>query len=153
MVQDARVRLLAVLPLVRPGADPTRVLPEIARPLNAQVWDDEETACIRRPSPVDGAQEERRLFALIVDTRPARSHYSCGVTSANVVRRIPGQVQRSAGGKIPATYCHRTIGQGLCALLEDPSAVGSTWVQHVVAFSLSHTIALLAIHSPAGPVS
>jgi hypothetical protein len=142
--------VLPVLPVVRRDADVFAVLPELLRPLNAVAWERDGTTVAGHALRLLGLTEpERRLFlsyrrheasSLALQLREHLSRRSFDVfldrfsvpPAADFQRRIDIELSDKA----------------FVLLLESPSAVGSQWVQHEVAYALSHGIALLALSLP-----
>lgn len=149
-LESARHQMLAVLPLTRAGAIVEEILPPLLRPLNALVWDGHEADAVMAIMRLLGlVEQERRLFlsyrrqetsalALQLRTRLSERGYDVFLDRFSVP---------------PADDFQRRIDieladKAFVLLLESPAAVGSQWVQHEVAYALSHGIALLALSLP-----
>lgn len=149
-LEVARELMLAVLPLTHAGDTVHEILPKVVRPLNAHLWDGEEEAATRALLRLLGLiEQERRLFlsyrrqetsalALQLRTRLSERGYDVFLDRFSVP---------------PADDFQRRINielsdKAFVLLLESSAAVGSLWVQHEVAFALSHGIALLALSLP-----
>lgn len=149
-LETAREQLLAVLPLTHSGGGIMEILPPVVRPLNAMPWDADEDAAIRAILRLMGLiEEDRRLFL----------SYRRQETSALALQLRERLGERGYDVFLdrfsvpPAADFQRRINvelsdKAFVLLLESPAAVGSTWVQHEVAFALSHGIALLALSLP-----
>jgi hypothetical protein len=150
ILQTARERMLPVLPLTHQGDDIFAILPEVVRPLNAQVWEGTEDRAVQALLRLLGLIErERRLFlsyarretsalALQLRTRLSERGYDVFLDRFSVP---------------PAADFQRRINielsdKAFVLLLESPAAVDSKWVQHEVAFAHTHSIALLALSLP-----
>jgi hypothetical protein len=149
-LQAARDRMLPVLPLTHKDDDIFAILPEVVRPLNAQVWEGTEDRAVQALLRLLGLIErERRLFlsyarretsalALQLRTRLSERGYDVFLDRFSVP---------------PAADFQRRINielsdKAFVLLLESPAAVDSKWVQHEVAFAHTHSIALLALSLP-----
>jgi hypothetical protein len=149
-VGRARDQLIPILPVVRPGADIFAVLPEVLRPLNAAAWERDGAAVTGAVARLLGlAETERRLFL----------SYRRLETSSLALQLRERLSQRSYDVFLdrfsvpPAADFQHCIDVELAdkafvLLLESPSAVGSQWVQHEVAYALSHGLSLLALCLP-----
>jgi hypothetical protein len=152
-LDEAHERLVPVLPAVRPGADVAAVLPDVLQPLNAVTWEPGGAAAVRAILRLLGLIErERRLFLSY------RRH-----DTSSLALQLREQLSRRAYDVFldrfsvpPAADFQRRIDvelsdKAFVLLLESPSAVGSEWVQHEVAYALSHGISLLALSMPDTP--
>jgi hypothetical protein len=154
-LQQAREHLVAVLPVVKPEADIFSILPEVLRPLNAVTWTRGGVAAVGAILRLLGLTErERRLFLSY------RRHdtSSLALQLREHLGRRAYDVFLDRFSVPPAADFQRRIDvelsdKAFVLLLESPSAAGSEWVQHEVAFALSHGISLLALSMPDTPKS
>jgi hypothetical protein len=150
VVEAAREQLVPVLPLVQPQADIFTTLPESLRRLNAIEWDRDGGHVVGEIARLLGlAESERRLF---LSYRRLETS-SLALQLREHLSRRTFDVFLDRFSVPPAADFQRRINVELAdkafvLLLESPSAVGSDWVQHEVAYSLSHGISLLALCMP-----
>jgi hypothetical protein len=152
-LEDAHAQLVAILPVVRQGADVFTVLPDVLRPLNAVTWERDGVSVVGAILRLLGLIErERRLFLSY------RRHDTSGL--ALQLREHLGRraydVFLDRFSVPPAADFQRRIDielsdKAFVLLLESASAVGSEWVQHEVAYALSHGISLLVLSMPDTP--
>jgi hypothetical protein len=149
-VNMARDAAVAVLPVVHSGADVQAVLPEILRPLNAVRWEQHGDAV---------ALDVLRLLGLVERHRRLFLSYRRQETSALAINLREHLSRRTFDVFLdrfsvpPADDFQRRIDielsdKAFVLLLESTSAVRSQWVQHEVAFALSHGISLMALTLP-----
>jgi hypothetical protein len=149
-LESARAQMLPVLPLTHAGVDIDAILPPVVRPLNARAWDGEEDAAVRVLLRLMGLiEQERRLF--LSYRRQETTALALQLRSRLGERGYDVFLDRFSVP--PAADFQRRINielsdKAFVLLLESPAAVGSAWVQHEVAFALSHGISLLALSLP-----
>ena len=154
-LEEARRELLAILPLGAPrGADAFAVLPNLVRSLNALPWERGGGAAIGAIMRLLGLIErDRRLF--LSYRRHETSSLALQLREHLSRRAFDVFVDRFSVP--PAADFQQRIDvelsdKAFVLLLESPAAVGSRWVQHEVAYALSHGISLLALSLPDTPV-
>lgn len=149
-VAAAREQLLPVLPVVRAGADTYALLPQLLRHLHALPWERDGSHVAGHVLRLLGlAEADRRLFLSY------RRHETSGLALQlrEHLSRRAFDVFLDRFSVPPAADFQRRIDVELAdkafvLLLESPTAVGSRWVQHEVAYALSHGISLLALSLP-----
>lgn len=150
---EARQQLVAVLPVVRPDADVFAVLPEVVRPLNAVLWErggEAATGAILRLLGL--SERDRRLFL----SYRRNDTSSLALQLREHLGRRAFDVFLDRFSVPPAADFQRRIDvelsdKAFVLLLESSSVRGSTWVQHEVAYALSHGISVLALSLPDTP--
>lgn len=149
-VENARAQLLPVLPLVHPGADVFKTLPEILQPLNALEWDRGGGHAVREMARLIGLEEaERRLFL----SYRRLDASSLALQLREHLSRRTFDVFLDRFSVPPAADFQKRIDielgdKAFVLLLETPAAADSKWVEHEVAYAIGHAIALLALTMP-----
>jgi hypothetical protein len=152
-VARAREQLVPILPIVWPDADVAAVLPELLRPLNTATWDRSGAAVVGAVLRLLGLIEwERRLFL----SYRRRDTSGLALQLREHLGRRAYDVFLDRFSVPPAADFQRRIDvelsdKAFVLLLESTSAAGSEWVQHEVAYALSHGISLLALSMPDTP--
>jgi TIR domain len=149
-IEDARARLIPVLPLVQPGADVSKTLPEILRALNAIEWDRGGRHAVGEVARLLGlAEADRRLFL----SYRRLDASSLALQLREQLSRRTFDVFLDRFSVPPAADFQRRIDTELgdkafVLLLESPAASKSAWVEHEVAYAIAHAISLLALSMP-----
>jgi hypothetical protein len=144
--QDARAQLIPVLPLFKPGGDFTE-LPELLQKLNALPWDRDGTHVAGEVARLLGIAEiHRRLFL----SYKRLDSTSLALQLREHLSRRTFDVFLDRFSVPPAADFQQRLNVELAdkafvLLLESRTAAGSEWVQHEVAYALSHGISLLAL--------
>ena len=149
-LEEARARALCVVPLHRKGDRVTDVLaPSISR-LNAVCWDEARSECVLSLLEHLGLIErDRKLFLsyrqletapLAIQLRRALSErrYDVFLDRFSVPPGVDFQVRLD----------RELADKAFVLLLESRDATGSEWIQHEVAYALSHHISVLALAMP-----
>ena len=154
-VAEARERTCPVLPLVHAGVNVTDVVPGVIAALNAQVWDDQEARAVGAILRLLGLIErERKLFLSYrrIDTAGLALQLmrALGERSYDV---FLDRFSVPPGADFQRRIDIELADKAFVLILESSSAVGSEWVQHEVAYALSHRISLLALTLPDTPAA
>ncbi len=146
----ARAAAFSVIPIWHSGSVASEVIPDAIRRLNAVSWDDARSECLLAALEHLGIVEnERKLFLSYrrIETERLAVQLAHGLSE----RRFDVFLDRFTVP--PAEDFQERIDQELCdkafvVLLESKSAIGSPWVQHEVAYALSHHVSVLALTLP-----
>jgi hypothetical protein len=147
-IEEARASTLPILPLIQPNGKVSDLLPASVARLNAVMWG-EGNISLEVLRTLGLVERDRRLF---LSYRRAES------------AALATQLQRALSERFFDVFLDRfsvppgddfqsridieLSDKAFVLLIESPGAVGSDWVQHEVAFALSHQIAVLAVSTP-----
>lgn len=147
-VEAARASTFPILPLVRPNGKVSELLPASVGRLNAVRWG-EGNISLEILRTLGLIERDRKLFlsyrqsessALAIQLRRALSERFYDV--------FLDRFSVPPGDDFQARIDVELADKAFVLLIESPGAVGSEWVQHEVAYALSHQIAVLAIATP-----
>ena len=148
-LDEAKAAAFAILPIGRAEAGLGKLLPDSIRRLNAIIWDGSRDHGVTIARLLGIVEAERKLFlsyrrveseALALQLRRALSERGYDVFLDRF--SVP-----------PAADFQNRLDQELAdkafvVLIETASATNSPWVQHEIAYALSHSIAVLALSLP-----
>jgi hypothetical protein len=147
-VEAARASTFPILPLVRPNGGVSDLLPASVAKLNAVRWGEGDIS-LEILRTLGLIERDRKLFlsyrqsessALAIQLRRALSERFYDV--------FLDRFSVPPGEDFQARIDVELADKAFVLLIESPGAVGSEWVQHEVAYALSHQIAVLAIATP-----
>jgi hypothetical protein len=147
-LEDARANTFPTLPFVQPQDQVTAVLPASVARLNAVTWG-EGNISLEVLRTLGLVERDRRLF--LSYRRTESSALATQLQRALSERFYDVFLDRFSvppGDDFQSRIDIELSDKAFVLLIESPGAVGSEWVQHEVAFALSHQIAVLALSTP-----
>ncbi len=139
----------SVVPLLQPGQDASEAIPRLIQRLNALSWDDGPATALLLLRQFGLVESERKLF--LSYRRAESSTLALQLRDSLSRRRYDVFLDRFSvppGDDFQKRIDIELGDKAFVLLLESQSATSSAWVQHEVAYALSHHIAVLALTMP-----